>query len=161
MQAPTEPTTERRSRTRANSPASSKASPLVVVRLFTETYWPARAEEVGPGPIEIPVLALRFEYAGRLVGPERASTDWASTDWASTDWASTEASNRHGVVRDTTGELAAERCLESLGAVDVTCLEDCPLPLGSEADYLVTTQWRPGDVNLHALCSFTAGVTAL
>src|SRR5262245_8624884 len=54
-----------------------------------------------------------------------------------------------GAARDRAAESLARRVLESLGAVDLSCLED--LATETPADYAVRL-----DNDVHALCSFTA-----
>jgi superfamily II DNA or RNA helicase len=56
-----------------------------------------------------------------------------------------------GPVRDRAAEGRARYLLESLGAVELGCLDDVSAAPGVDADYLVRVD---GDV--HALCSFTA-----
>jgi len=53
--------------------------------------------------------------------------------------------------RDTGGERRARYLLESLGVVEIACLDEIETCPGSSAEYLVRV-----DRNVHALCSFTA-----
>jgi superfamily II DNA or RNA helicase len=53
--------------------------------------------------------------------------------------------------RDPEGERRARYLLESLGAVEIACLEDVSTYPGSAAEYMLRV-----DGNAHALCSFTA-----
>jgi superfamily II DNA or RNA helicase len=56
-----------------------------------------------------------------------------------------------GAAPDPEAERRARYLLESLGALEVACLEDITVFPGSTADYVI----RP-DGNVHGLCSFTA-----
>ena len=53
--------------------------------------------------------------------------------------------------RDPAGERRARQVLESLGAVERACLDDCEIAPGSRVDYVLSID---GDV--HALCAFSA-----
>jgi len=53
--------------------------------------------------------------------------------------------------RDPSGERRARYLLESLGVVEIACLDEIETCPGSSAEYLVRV-----DRNVHALCSFTA-----
>jgi superfamily II DNA or RNA helicase len=55
------------------------------------------------------------------------------------------------ILRDAAAEGRARYLLESLGAVEIACLDDVSAAPGDPADYLIRVD---GDV--HALCSFTA-----
>ena len=56
-----------------------------------------------------------------------------------------------GAAPDLEAERRARYLLESLGALEVSCLDDITVFPGSTADYVI----RP-DGNVHGLCSFTA-----
>src|SRR4051812_33799094 len=56
-----------------------------------------------------------------------------------------------GAPRDPDGERRARYLLESLGALEVACLDQITLYPGSTADYIIRA-----DGNVHGLCSFTA-----
>jgi superfamily II DNA or RNA helicase len=58
---------------------------------------------------------------------------------------------RDGAARDLAAEGRARYLLESLGALEIACLDDITIFPGSTADYLIRA-----DGNIHALCSFTA-----
>ena len=58
---------------------------------------------------------------------------------------------RHGGARDLDGERRARYLLESLGVVEIACLDEIETCPGSSAEYVVRV-----DRNVHALCSFTA-----
>ena len=96
-------------------------SPTPVVRLAATTIW------VDGEEMEAATIALAFDYAGTRVS----------------------ARTRTAIVRDRAAEAQARRVLESLGAVDLGCLEDvaCDPPV----DYAVRL-----DRDVHALCGFTA-----
>jgi superfamily II DNA or RNA helicase len=55
------------------------------------------------------------------------------------------------IARDLAAEARARRILESLGAIELDCLDDCAAPPDAAVDYVLRLD---GDV--HALCAFTA-----
>ncbi len=101
-------------------PARALASPVPVARLAATTVW------IGGDELVTATIQLRFDYgipskgAARVEGP-----------------------------RDRAAEAHARRVLESLGAIDLSCLED--LATETPCDYAVRL-----DSDVHALCSFTA-----
>jgi len=56
-----------------------------------------------------------------------------------------------GAVRDPEAEWRARYLLESLGVLEIACLDQVSVCPGSTADYIIRA-----DSNIHALCSFTA-----
>ncbi len=110
------------------------------LELSTERMWVADAEGQ-EREIEVPVLALTFDYAGtELRASDRRERFFVSQN-----------GGLALVARDRAGESRAQCLLESFGAVELSCAEGyCPA-LDSRADYLVHA-----DGNVHAFCSFTA-----
>jgi superfamily II DNA or RNA helicase len=53
--------------------------------------------------------------------------------------------------RDRAAELGARRVLEGLGAVELSCLDDCAVSPGARVDYVVGL-----GADVHALCAFSA-----
>ncbi len=102
------------------TPAPATA-PVPMVRLAVSTIW------VDGDELEAATLTLAFDYGGTKV----------------------TARTRTAIARDRAAEAQARRVLESLGAVDLACLEDvaCDPPV----DYAVRL-----DRDVHALCGFTA-----
>jgi superfamily II DNA or RNA helicase len=96
-----------------------------VVHLGVATVW------VDGDELEVAALRLDFAYGGLTV---RAG-------------ARVVPSPR--VRRDATAEVAARRVLEGLGAIDVSCLDDCETD--GSVDYVVRL-----DRDVHALCGFSA-----
>ncbi|MEZ4403461.1 MAG: DEAD/DEAH box helicase [Kofleriaceae bacterium] len=93
-----------------------------VVRLAVATVW------VDGDELEVAAIRLDFDYGGVLVrAGARASR----------------------VRRDVAAEVAARRVLEGLGAIDLSCLDDCDT--GGAVDYAVRL-----DRDVHALCGFSA-----
>jgi superfamily II DNA or RNA helicase len=127
----------------AVSPAALDASAPVtfrpILRLFTEQL--LVEDDDGRRDVECPVLSLRFDYQGHTVSP----SDPGDGPWLG---------SRSGLCqlpRDLAAEAAAQRLLESFGAVELECVEGTAPPFDSEADYLVTLEG-----NRHAACAFTA-----
>jgi len=56
-----------------------------------------------------------------------------------------------GAARDLEAEWRARYLLESLGVLEIACLDEVSVCPGSKADYIIRA-----DSNVHALCSFTA-----
>ena len=56
-----------------------------------------------------------------------------------------------GAARDLEAEWRARYLLESLGVLEIACLDQVSVCPGSTADYIIRA-----DSNIHALCSFTA-----
>ena len=56
-----------------------------------------------------------------------------------------------GGARDRAAELGARRVLEGLGAVELSCLDDCAVAPGAQVDYVVGL-----GADVHALCAFSA-----
>lgn len=117
--------------------AAGLASPGVRVRLYLETVL------AGPEGLDqdIPALSLAFDYGGVELRPRddgpRVLLSGASATAA--------------IERNLDAERRVQCLLESFGAVEIDCLDDCTPALDSEADYLV----HP-DGNVHSWCSFTA-----
>jgi superfamily II DNA or RNA helicase len=115
--------------------AAAAAAATPCLRLYTERLTVNVGDSFDPQEEDkvLPVLALAFDYQGRLV----------------------RASDRREIigdsVRDSAGESRARQILESFGPLDLACLDDVTAKLGSQADYVVRT-----DADTHALCSFTA-----
>ncbi len=90
---------------------------------------------------EIPALTVRFNYNGVELRPQENEQ--------SSPFGSKRPSPE--VPRDSEAERRAQCLLESFGAVEIDCLDDCLPSIDSEADYLI----HP-DGNVHSWCSFTA-----
>ena len=90
--------------------------------------------------IDAPLLRLDFDYAGHTV---RASDlrDRLMLD------------SGEVICRDHQAEMQARVTLESFGAVDLACADNIGALPDSDADYVVDM-----DVDIHALCSFSAHV---
>ena len=100
---------------------AATALPTPVIRLAATTLW-LDGEEV-----ETATIVLAFDYGGTRV----------------------TARTRTALPRDRAAEAQARRVLESLGAVDLGCLDDvCSDP---PVDYAVRL-----DRDVHSLCAFTA-----
>jgi superfamily II DNA or RNA helicase len=101
--------------------ARAAAAPRPIVRLAATTIW------IDGDELETATLALAFDYGG----------------------VQASARTRAAVARDRAAEAQARRVLESLGAIDLACLDDvaCDPPV----DYAVRL-----DRDVHALCGFTA-----
>ncbi|MCA9676439.1 MAG: DEAD/DEAH box helicase [Kofleriaceae bacterium] len=104
-------------------PASSRQF-VPCLRVSTETLFVGGDEVVAAG------LRLDFDYDGTVV---RAG------------------SRRSPIRRDALAESEARRLLEGLGAIELSCLDDCAAPPGVALDYVLRLD---GDV--HALCAFSA-----
>jgi superfamily II DNA or RNA helicase len=103
--------------------------------LDVETLFATDGQSPQGGDQQAAVAALSFLYGGvRVRAAEPALLDAA-------------------VDRDAAAEGRARYLLESLGAVEIACLDDVSAAPGVAADYVVRVD---GDV--HALCSFTAYV---
>ena len=96
--------------------------PKPIIRLAASTIW------VDGDELETATITLAFDYNGTRVAAR---------------------SGRSAVARDRAAEAQARRVLESLGAIDLACLEDvaCDPPV----DYAVRL-----DRDVHALCGFSA-----
>jgi superfamily II DNA or RNA helicase len=106
------------------------------VRVRTEALVAADGSEVDHAVVE-----LGFDYGGvRVRAADRRPRFFTSAGGAPVE-----------VERDAAAERRARYLLESLGAVELACLDEPTAAPGSQADYLVRAD---GDV--HALCSFTA-----
>jgi len=120
-----------------------------VVRLSTETLTVAgNGRSGGPGcddELRAAVIRLDFDYDGVLV---RASDPLPVVYFEGRD---ARGPVYRRIVRDQAAERQARRLLESLGAIELDCLDDCAAPPGAELDYAIRLD---GDV--HALCAFTA-----
>jgi superfamily II DNA or RNA helicase len=96
------------------------------LHLGTETLVIGGGEE-----LRAAVIRLDFDYAGVVVrGGGRAAV---------------------AIARDRAAEAQARRLLESLGAIELDCLDDCAAPPGAELDYALRL-----DGDIHALCAFSA-----
>jgi hypothetical protein len=110
----------------AGTGAAPAAVPCVpVARLAVATVW------VDGDELEVATVRLDFDYGGLLV---RAGTRAAATP---------------RVRRDGAAEVSARRILEGLGAIDLSCLDDCETD--GAVDYAVRL-----DRDVHALCAFSA-----
>jgi SNF2 family DNA or RNA helicase len=112
------------------------------IRLCTERMLIRGADALSPEYEEkdVPVIELAFDYGGTVLG----ASDERRQFFVSHEGALA------AVERDCDAEDRARRILESLGAVELSCLETYTPPPDSKADYLVRLD---GDV--HAWCSFT------
>ncbi len=110
---------------------SREAAPFTpCLRLFTQPLLVDQGGLFQPEleEVQAPALQLRFDYGGRL---------FALADAA-------------GEARDRAAEARACFLLESLGAVDLACLEHYEA-IGAEADFIIAPD---GDV--HTICAFAA-----
>ncbi len=117
--------------------------PTPCIRLFCEPLTVDRGTGFGSDyrEIDAPALALGFDYGGVRVGCSDPLDGVFRSGPRGTTW----------VKRDRRAEAQAQYVVESLGAVEVSCLSDHAVAPGSAADYLV----KPG-ADVHALCSFSA-----
>ena len=108
---------------------------------------PASAPQGAAASCPAPCLRLRVETVlvpdgdpllGR-VRDERAAVAELTFDYP------------EGAPRDLDGERRARYLLESLGALELACLDQITVYPGSTADYIIRA-----DGNVHGLCSFTA-----
>src|SRR5450432_1074898 len=91
--------------------------------------------------VDVPVLALSFEYAGtRIRASDRRKHFFVGSGGALAL-----------VERDLSGEARAQCLLEGFGAVELECADGYTADLDSQADYIVQVGG-----NVHTLCSFTA-----
>jgi hypothetical protein len=90
---------------------------------------------------ESAVAELWFQYGAARVGGDATAPDQPAL-------ASVPAP---AIAHDREGERRARYLLESLGAVEIACLDEIETCPGSSAEYIVRV-----DGNVHALCSFTA-----
>lgn len=100
--------------------------------------------------VELPVIALRFNYDGVRIRPE-SQAEALDLDF---DLGSGEVLSEPSLPlakRDLTAEARAQCLLETFGAVDLACYDDVIPPFGSQADYLVQS-----NNNAHSQCSFIA-----
>ena len=124
------------------SPPATAAIPFVpCVRLFVERMSVEQGDDLGYAEVDVPVLALAFEYAGtRIRASDRRKHFFVGL-----------GGGLARVDRDTTGEARAQCLLEGFGAVEVECATAYAADLDSQADYIVQVGG-----NVHTLCSFTA-----
>ena len=109
-------------------PASAPAPACVpVAHLSVATVW------IDGDELEIAAIRLGFDYDGATV---RAGTRATATP---------------RLRRDGAAEVGARRLLEGLGAIDLSCLDDCDT--GGAVDYAVRL-----DRDVHALCGFTLAI---
>jgi superfamily II DNA or RNA helicase len=118
--------------------ATEPSSCVPLVRLRTQHFTVNRGDALRPRyeDLELPVIALAFDYGGVIV--EADSFD------------SAEDAQR-GPARDLRREREARLVLESFGAVDLDCLDTHGRDLNARSDYLVSL-----DEDASAYCSFTA-----
>ena len=126
-------------------PAAPAAIPFVpCVRLFVERMSVEQAdddEHPAYAEMDVPVLALSFEYAGtRIRASDRRKQFFVG-----------QGGGLARVARDSSGEARAQCLLEGFGAVEVECATAYAADLDSQADYIVQVGG-----NVHTLCSFTA-----
>ncbi|HEX6244842.1 MAG TPA: SNF2-related protein, partial [Polyangiales bacterium] len=120
----------------ASEPARSEPHRVVpIVRLSLQHFTVNRGDALKPQyeDAELPVVTLSFAY-----GEQELDADDLGLD-------------NLGVVRDHAREREARLALESLGAVDLDCLETHGRDLLSRAHYLVSLDEDPS-----AYCAFTA-----
>ena len=126
------------------APSAPAAIPFVpCVRLFVERMSVEQADdhEQRYAELDVPVLALAFEYAGtRIRASDRRKHFFAGS-----------GGSLARVDRDLAGEARAQCLLEGFGAVEVECADGYTGDLDSAADYIVQVGG-----NVHTLCSFTA-----
>ena len=111
-----------------------------------------------PGLACVPCLRLRMETllvnGGETLAPRYQEEEAAVAElWFQYGDARVTApvSPSSAVRRDLEGERRARYLLESLGVVEIACLDEIETCPGSSAEYLLRV-----DGNVHALCSFTA-----
>jgi superfamily II DNA or RNA helicase len=123
--------------------APRRAACLPCVRLFADhvvlTSTRGLACEVSE-PL-VPLVELTFDYGGTRVraGDERTRVFRAGAGALET------------IERDLVSEGEARRVLESLGAVELLCVDTIAPPTGCEADYVVRA-----DADEHSFCAFTS-----
>ncbi|HTA93724.1 MAG TPA: DEAD/DEAH box helicase [Polyangiaceae bacterium] len=113
------------------------------VRLFVERMAVEQANDdgVSDAELDVPVLALAFEYAGtRIRASDRRKHFFVG-----------QGGSLALVERDLAGEARAQCLLEGFGAVELDCASSYAADLDSQADYIVQVGG-----NVHTLCSFTA-----
>ena len=124
------------------APAAIQFVPCV--RLFVERMSVEQADDNEHGSfaeLDVPVLALSFEYAGtRIRASDRRKQFFVG-----------QGGGLARVERDSAGEARAQCLLEGFGAVEVECASAYAADLDSQADYIVQVGG-----NVHTLCSFTA-----
>jgi hypothetical protein len=108
------------------------------VRLSTQHFTINRGDALKPQyeDIELPVIALSFNYGGQIIEADELMFGSASGS---------------GVLRDPLREREARLLLESYGAVELDCLDTHGRDLHARADYLVSLDEDPS-----AYCAFTA-----
>ena len=130
--------------TTQSQPVAAGAIPFVpCVRLFVERMSVEQADDAhgGYAELDVPVLALSFEYAGtRIRASDRRKQFFVGA-----------GGGLQRVERDSAGEARAQCLLEGFGAVEVECATAYAADLDSQADYIVQVGG-----NVHTLCSFTA-----
>jgi superfamily II DNA or RNA helicase len=121
-----------------SAPETARAQPrcVPIVRLTTEHFTINRGDALQPRyeDAELPVVVLSFDYDGCLV-----------------DASELEPCGSSQLSRDSAREREARLALESLGAVDLDCLETHGRDLLARADYLVSLDEDPS-----AYCAFSA-----
>jgi len=129
--------------------ASPQAAPapkipfVPCVRLFVERMGVDQSTDEGhiDAELDVPVLALAFEYAGtRIRASDRRKHFFVGS-----------GGSLALVERDLAGEARAQCLLEGFGAVELECATSYAADLDSQADYIVQVGG-----NVHTLCSFTA-----
>ena len=127
--------------TAQQAPAAIPFTPCV--RLFVERMSVEQADDHAEryAELDVPVLALAFEYAGtRIRASDRRKHFFVGSGGALAL-----------VERDLSGEARAQCLLEGFGAVELECADGYTADLDSQADYIVQVGG-----NVHTLCSFTA-----
>jgi superfamily II DNA or RNA helicase len=125
------------------------------------------APRIGSSGSLVPVLRLRMEGLLVNAGDALAPRFLEETSAVAELWfqygrtrvrgdldghaAADTAAHTPTLERDRDGEKRARYLLESLGAIEIACLDEVETCPGSSAEYEVRA-----DGNLHALCSFTA-----
>jgi superfamily II DNA or RNA helicase len=109
-----------------------------VVRLRMQHFTVNRGDALRPRyeDVELPVIALAFDYGGQLVEADALEVGMAEES---------------AFTRDAAREREARLVLESFGAVDLDCLDSHGRDLNARADYLVSL-----DEDASSYCAFGA-----
>ncbi len=129
--------------TKSRSPSTIAVRPHPRLRLYTDKILVNVSESYEPKyeEIEAAVISLGFDYCDTTV----SCTDLSSQVYCGAD------ANYQVIDRDREFEAHARYLVESLGAVELGCLDDYATVPGSEAAYMVRV-----DGNVHAICTFGA-----
>ncbi len=122
----------------ANDVQSGSAPACVpIVRLRTQHFTVNRGDALRPRyeDVELPVIALSYDYGGQVIEADALELQTEGL----------------GPARDHARERSARLALESLGAIDLDCLDSHGRDLDARADYLVSL-----DEDASAYCAFTA-----